>query len=111
MPRVLLLAARQPELAELLEAAGYEVELRNRPLDGAPVNADVAVVFRGRLIGRTQAATLAQAGVRVVEVLTGPTTSASKRNWIRLSGRITKPDLVQIVHALADDGRGATPKR
>ena len=36
MARVLLLAARQPELAELLEDAGYEVELRTRPLDGAP---------------------------------------------------------------------------
>jgi hypothetical protein len=107
----LLLAARQPELAERLEEAGYEVELRNRPLDGTPVDADVAVVFRGRLIGRAQAASLAEAGVRVVEVLTGPTTSASKGNWIRLSSRITKPDLVQIVHALADDGAGATRPR
>jgi hypothetical protein len=102
VPRVLLLAARQPELAELLEEAGYEVELRNRPLDGTPVDADVAVVFRGRLLGRTQAANLVERGIRVVEVLTGPTTSSSKGNWIKLSSRITKPDLVQIVHALAD---------
>jgi hypothetical protein len=97
-----VLAARQPELAELLEDAGYEVELRTRPLDGEIDPADVAVVFRGRLIGRTQAARLTEAGIPVVEVLTGPATSASKANWIRLSSRITKPDLVQVVHALAD---------
>jgi hypothetical protein len=102
VPRVLLLAARQPELAELLEDAGFDVELRTRPLDGGQVDVDVAVVFRGRLIGRTQAATLAGAGIPVVEVLTGPPTTASKANWIRLSNRIVKPDLVQIVHALAD---------
>jgi hypothetical protein len=100
--RVLLLAARQPELAELLEDAGYDVELRTRPLDGEVVEADVAVVFRGRLIGRTQAAKLEAAGIPVVEVLTGPATSSSRANWVRLSSRITKPDLVQIVHALAD---------
>jgi hypothetical protein len=103
VPRVLLLAARQPELAELLDDAGFEVALRTRPLDGAPLDGiDVAVVFRGRLIGRTQAAVLAEAGIPVVEVLTGPPTSPSKAEWIRLSSRIVKPDLVQIVHALAD---------
>jgi hypothetical protein len=120
VPRVLLLAARQPELAELLEDAGFEVALRTRPLDGTPLEEiDVAVVFRGRLIGRTQAAVLAEAGIPVVEVLTGPPTTASKANWIRLSSRIVKPDLVQIVHALADQadtdtsgGRGKpTPER
>lgn len=102
MTRVLLLAARQPELAELLEDAGYDVEVRTRPLDGGPFEADVAVIFRGRLIGRTQASKLMEAGIPVVEVLTGPVTSPSKAGWIRLSNRIAKPDLVQIVHALAD---------
>ena len=108
MATVLLLAARQPELAELLEDAGYEVELQTRPLDGTPPKVDVAVVFRGRLIGRTQAATLNGAGIPVVEILTGPPTTPSKARWIRLSSRVAKPDLVQIVHALAD---GAAPAR
>ena len=112
MPRVLLLAARQPELAELLEDAGFEVALRTRPLDGTPLDdVDVAVVFRGRLIGRTQAALLTGAGIPVVEVLTGPPTTASKADWIRLSSRIVKPDLVQIVHALADGATRATASR
>lgn len=106
MARVLLLAARQPELAELLEDAGYEVEVQTRPLDGQPLEVDVAVVFRGRLIGRAQAAKLSKAGVPVVEILTGPPTTPSKATWIRLSSRVAKPDLVQIVHALAD---GAAP--
>jgi hypothetical protein len=101
MPRALVLAARQPEFGRLLEEAGCEVELRSRPLDGTPADADVAVVFRGRLIGRAQAAGLAVAGVPVVEVLTSPPTSPSTRRWIRVSNRIAKPDLVQIVHALA----------
>jgi hypothetical protein len=100
--RVLLLAARQPEFGELLEASGFDVEFRNRPLDDEPLDVDVAVVFRGRLIGRTQAVQLAAAGVPVVEVLTGPATTPSKAGWIRLSSRIAKPDLVQIVHGLAD---------
>jgi hypothetical protein len=108
VPTVLLLAARQPELAELLEDAGFDVQLQTRPLDGGVPDVDVAVVFRGRLIGRTQAATLNEAGVPVVEVLTGPPTTASRAGWIRLSSRIAKPDLVQIVHALADAGRGET---
>jgi len=101
MPRVLVVAARQPEFSRLLEDAGFEVEVQTRPLDSRPVNADVAVVFRGRLIGRAQAAQLAGAGIPVVEVLTSPPTSPSTRGWVRLSNRITKPDLVQVVHALA----------
>jgi hypothetical protein len=94
--RALVIAARQPEFSVLLEAAGFEVERRSRPLDGREIDADVAVVFRGRLIGRGQAA---------VEVLTSPPTSPSTRGWIKLSNRIGKPDLVQIVHALADGAR------
>ena len=62
--------------------------------------ADVAVVFRGRLIGRAQAAQLAEAGIPVIEVLTSPPTSPSTRTWVKLSNRIAKPDLVQVVHAL-----------
>src|ERR671935_2890591 len=106
MPRALLLAARQPEFSSLLEAAGYDVEIRTRPLapDG-PVQADVAIVFRGRLIGRNQAATLAQHGIPVVEVLTATPTTPSTARWVRVSNRIAKSDLVQIVHALADAGR------
>jgi hypothetical protein len=101
MPRALVLAARQPEFGRLLEEAGFDVELRSRPLDGKPVEADVAVVFRGRLIGRAQAAGLAGSGIPVVEVLTSPPTSPSTRRWVRVSNRIAKPDLVQLVHALA----------
>ncbi len=102
MPRALVLAARQPEFSRLLEEAGFEVELRTRPLEGRAVRADVAVVFRGRLIGRAQATQLANAGIPVVEILTSPPTSPSTRNWVKLSNRIAKPDLVQVVHALAD---------
>jgi hypothetical protein len=103
--RALVIAARQPEFGALLEEAGFEVELRSRPLDGHALDADVAVVFRGRLIGRAQAARLADAGIPVVEVLTSPPTSPSTKGWIRLSNRVGKPDLVQIVHALADGAR------
>jgi hypothetical protein len=102
MPRALLIAARQPEFSSLLEEAGFEVELRTRPLDGRAVRADVAVVFRGRLIGRAQATQLAEAGIPVIEILTSAPTTPSTRNWIKLSNRIAKPDLVQIVYALAD---------
>jgi hypothetical protein len=106
MPRALVIAARQPEFSGLLEQAGFDVELRTRPLDGrANVKADVAVVFRGRLIGRAQAAQLADSGIPVVEVLTSPPTSPSTCSWIKLSNRIAKPDLVQVVHALADRSR------
>jgi hypothetical protein len=109
VPRILLLASRQPELAELLEDAGFEVELRNRPLDGERLDYDTAVVFRGRLIGRGQAERLSEAGVPVVEVHTGPPTSPSRAGWIRLSSRIGKPDLVQIVQALAAEGPTRSP--
>jgi hypothetical protein len=102
MPKALVIAARQPEFSRLLEEAGFEVEVRTRPLEGSRApHADVAVVFRGRLIGRAQAAQLADAGVPVVEVLTSPPTSPSTRSWVKLSNRIAKPDLVQVVHALA----------
>jgi hypothetical protein len=101
--RILLLAARQPALQALLEDAGFDVEPRARPLDGDPPEAQVAVVFRGRLIGRNQAATLRSEGVRVIEVLTSEPTSPSTRDWLRLSNRISKTDLVQIVRSVADD--------
>jgi len=104
MPRALVIAARQPEFSSLLEEAGFEVELRTRPLDGESVKADVAVVFRGRLIGRGQAAQLDEHGIPVVEVLTSQPTSPSTRNWVKVSNRIAKPDLVQVVYALADRG-------
>jgi hypothetical protein len=103
MAKALVLAARQPEFSSLLEAAGYDVEIRTRPLasDG-PLDADVAVVFRGRLIGRNQAATLALQGIPVIEVLTATPTTPSTARWIKVSNRMAKSDLVQIVHALAD---------
>ena len=105
MAKALVLAARQPEFSSLLEAAGYEVLVRTRPLDGEHVDADVAVVFRGRLIGRNQAAAISAAGVPVVEVMTATPTARSTARWIRVSNRIAKSDLVQIVHALADSAR------
>src|SRR5919109_1697806 len=107
MPKALVLAARQPEFSSLLEAAGFDVEVRTRPLSDGEVSADVAIVFRGRLIGRNQAATLAQLGIPVVEVLTATPTTPSTSRWVKVSNRIAKSDLVQIVHALADAGRAA----
>jgi hypothetical protein len=100
--RVLLLAARQPEVSALLEEAGFEVDARRRPLSGDVPEADVAVVFRGRLLGRNQAAILNRKGVRVIEVLTSEPTSASTHEWLRLSNRIPKSDLVQIIRSVAD---------
>jgi hypothetical protein len=100
--RVLLLAARQPELTALLEDAGFEVDARRRPLENGIPDADVAVVFRGRLIGRNQAAILSGRGIPVIEVLTSEPTSPSTRNWLRLSNRIPKSDLLQIVRSVAD---------
>ena len=104
MPRVLIVAARQPDFSSLLETAGFDVTVRTRPFDGS-VDADVAVVFRGRLIGRNQAATISAAGVPVVEVMTATPTARSTARWVRVSNRIAKSDLVQIVYALADAGR------
>jgi hypothetical protein len=99
--RVLVLAARQPEFTALLEHAGYAVDARNRPLEDGDVEADVAVVFRGRLIGRRQAELLTESGIPVVEVLTVEPPSPSRADWVRLSNRVPKSDLVQIVHAVA----------
>jgi hypothetical protein len=100
--RILLLAARQPDLRALLENAGFEVEVHRRPeVDGFP-EVDLAVVFRGRLIGRNQAAELHEQGIPVIEVFTSVPTTPSTSGWLRLSNRISKPDLVQVVHALAD---------
>ena len=102
---MLVLAARQPEFVSLLEDAGYAVEVRNRPLDGAAVDVDVAVVFRGRLIGRGQAPSLSERGIQVIEVLTVEPPGASRAGWVRVSNRIPKSDLVQLVHAAADLAR------
>jgi hypothetical protein len=108
--RVLLLAARQPDLRGLLEEAGFTVEVQRHPPENGLPDVDLAVVFRGRLIGRNQAATLHKRGIPVVEVLTSEPTSPSTAGWLRLSNRMSKPDLVQVVRALADwaDGAGAT---
>ncbi|HEX2045749.1 MAG TPA: hypothetical protein VHF23_08995 [Gaiellaceae bacterium] len=103
--RILVLAARQPEFAALLENAGYDVDVRSRPVTGENVDADVAVVFRGRLIGRQQAATLTGRGIPVVEVLTVEPPGASRADWVRLSNRVPKSDLVQVVHAVASWAR------
>lgn len=110
--RVLLLASRQPDFADLLEGAGFEVDVRTRPLDDFDaVDHDIAVVFRGRLIGRQQAAALAERGVPVVEVLTVEPPQSSTANWLRLSNRISKSDLVQVVQATADRAADRTPAR
>ncbi|HEY7197856.1 MAG TPA: hypothetical protein VH306_11780 [Gaiellaceae bacterium] len=101
--RILVLAARQPAFSELLEEAGYDVDVRTRPLERPDdVDADLAVVFRGRLIGRTQAASLHDRGIPVIEVMNVEPPSTSTAGWIRVSNRMTKPDLVQLVHAVAD---------
>jgi hypothetical protein len=100
--RILLLAARQSALEALLEEAGFDVVSRPRPLDGDLPDAEVAVVFRGRLIGRNQATRLRAEGRRVIEVFTSEPTSPSTREWLRLSNRISKTDLVQIVRSVAD---------
>jgi hypothetical protein len=98
----LLLAARQPEVNDLLEDAGFIVDARRGPLRGDVPDADLAVVFRGRLIGRDQALALTHMGVPVIEVLTSEPTSPSTHGWLRLSNRIPKSDLVQIVRSIAD---------
>lgn len=107
--RILLLAARQPDLRSLLEDAGFAVDAqRQPPRDGLP-DADLAVVFRGRLIGRNQAVALRKRGIPVVEVLTSEPTTPSTAAWLRLSNRISKPDLVQVVRAFADRANGDGP--
>ena len=104
--KVLVLAARQPDFAEMLEEDGFDVDVRTRPLASADdVDADVAVVFRGRLIGRNQACVLAEHGIPVVEVLTVEPPGSSTGSWVRLSNRITKSDLAQVVQAVADSAR------
>jgi len=109
--RILLLAARQPDLRGLLEEAGFTVDAHRQPPKGGFPDVDLAVVFRGRLIGRNQAATLHERGIPVVEVLTSEPTTPSTAGWLRLSNRISKPDLVQVVRAVADwaDGDGRSP--
>jgi hypothetical protein len=106
--KVLVIAARQPAFAALLEDDGFDVEVRYRPLGNfEDVEADVAVVFRGRLIGRNQAAALSEHGIPVVEVLTVEPPGSSTASWVRLSNRITKSDLTQVVHAVADSAHEA----
>ena len=109
--RVLVLAARQPALVSELEEAGFAVEPRTRPLaDGERVATDLAIIFRGRLIGRNQALLLAKRGVPVIEVHTAEPQTPSTAGWIRLSNRIPKSDLVQLARAVADgseNGRSA----
>ncbi len=101
--KVLVIAARQPGFASRLEDDGFEVEVRTNPVgDPGEVDADVAVVFRGRLIGRNQAALLSDRGIPVVEVLTVEPPGTSNAGWVRLSNRVGKSDLAQVVHALAD---------
>jgi hypothetical protein len=101
--QILLLAARQPALEALLVDAGFDVDSRPRLPDDDLPDAQVAVVFRGRLIGRNQAARLQGEGRRVIEVFTSEPTTPSTRDWLRLSNRISKADLVQIVRSVADD--------
>jgi hypothetical protein len=102
---VLLVAARQPDLTDLLRAAGFAVEVRTRPLSAAElekVEADLVIIFRGRLIGRGQAAALARRGTAVIEVLTVEPPGSSRAGWLRISNRISKTDLVQVAEATAD---------
>ncbi len=104
--KVLVIAARQSDFASILEDEGFEVDVRTRPLDESDeTDADLAVVFRGRLIGRNQACALTERGIPVIEVLTVEPPSRSTADWIRLSNRIGKSDLAQVVHAVADAAR------
>jgi hypothetical protein len=101
--RVLVLAARQPALISELEAAGFEVDARSQPLNGGErISTDLAIVFRGRLIGRNQAHLLAERGVPVIEVHSAEPQTPSTSSWIRVSNRMAKSDLVQVARALAD---------
>jgi hypothetical protein len=100
--KVLVVAARQPDFADLLEKDGFDVEVRTRPLaDPDETDADIAIVFRGRLIGRAQAPALVERGIPVIEVLTMEPPSVSTAEWVRLSNRIAKADLAQVAHAVA----------
>ena len=100
---MLVLAARQPALISELEAAGFEVDARSQPLNaGDRVSTDLAIVFRGRLIGRNQAHFLAKRGVPVIEVHSAEPQTPSTGGWIRVSNRMAKSDLVQLARALAD---------
>ncbi|MCA1680904.1 MAG: hypothetical protein LC777_19165 [Actinobacteria bacterium] len=106
--KVLVIAARQTDFAELLEDAGFDVDLRTRPLqDVDGTEADLAVVFRGRLIGRNQAAALADQGIPVIEILTVEPPSRSTADWIRLSNREVGPGPDRP----GDGRRRAGPKR
>ena len=97
-----LAVARGDDPADLVVRGGRVLSVFTREW----LHADVAVVFRGRLIGRAQAAQLAEAGIPVVEILTSAPTTPSTRHWIKLSNRIAKPDLVQVVHSLANGSDG-----
>jgi hypothetical protein len=110
--RVLLLAARQPALMSELEAAGFDVDARSQPLNaGERVSTDLAIVFRGRLIGRNQARLLAERGVPVIEVHSAEPQTPSTGSWLRVSNRMAKSDLVQLARALADSaGDGGGPE-
>jgi hypothetical protein len=46
-----------------------------------------------------------------VEVLTSEPTASSTARWLRLSNRISKPDLVQVVRAVADWATGNRASR
>jgi hypothetical protein len=86
-----------------LEAAGFDVDARSQPLNaGERVSTDLAIVFRGRLIGRNQACLLAERGVPVIEVHSAEPQTPSTGSWIRVSNRMAKSDLVQLARALAD---------
>lgn len=100
--RVFLLASRQGELEALLDDAGFEVDTRRRPLDDGVPPADVAIVFRGRLLGRNQATLIHRHGIPVIEVFTSEPTAPSTRKWLRLSNRVPKSDIVQIARSVAD---------
>ena len=104
--RVLLLAARQPDLRGLLEEAGFTVEAERQP----PKDEHPGCRSRGRLprtADRPQPGrNAARHGIPVVEVLTSEPTTPSTAGWLRLSSRISKPDLVQVVRAVADWARG-----
>ena len=88
--RLLLLAARQPDLRGLLEEAGFAVEAERQPPARMP-EVDLAVVFRGRLIGRNQAAKLHERGIPVVEVMTSEPTTPSTGSWPTTRHDVTWP--------------------